>query len=117
MAHTLNLVKVEDHEGDGRCGECGREGLRWIARLSDGSGVGLECSKKLLGYRPGPKTYDWVAHFLPVAEYHDYGNTYVLWRHKTGKETRETLNGHLVAVGGCAQEWVERGWLPAAEHA
>ncbi|ADA84007.1 hypothetical protein SCOOT17C_79 [Mycobacterium phage Scoot17C] len=54
-AAKLELVKVEDHEGTGECPACGRTGLRWICVMNDGSRAGVECAKKLLGYRPAPQ--------------------------------------------------------------
>ena len=108
---TLTLSKIEDREGFGACGECGREGLRWIATLSDGSTVGLECSKKVLGFKPAPKTYNWVPDFRPVAEFNDCGNVHVMWQHREGSATRETLNGNLVQIGGVATKWRQRGWV------
>ena len=108
---TPHLVKVEDHEGTGTCGACDREGLRWVCILSDGSRIGTECAKKLMGWKMAPKAYNWVADFEPVAEFVEYGATYVLWQYKRGAQTRETRNGHLVAVGGRREEWKRMGWL------
>ena len=65
---TVTLVKIEDHEGNGECRECGRTGLRWIATLSDGTHVGTECAKQILGWKPTPKTYTWVADFTAIAK-------------------------------------------------
>ncbi|AVO21288.1 hypothetical protein SEA_TRYPO_79 [Mycobacterium phage Trypo] len=72
-AAKLELVKVEDHEGTGECPACGRTGLRWICVMNDGSRAGVECAKKLLGYRPAPKHYNWVPEFTAVAEYVEAG--------------------------------------------
>lgn len=110
---TLTIARIDDHEGDGDCSNCGRTGLRWIATLSDGTKVGLECAKKILGFRPAPQKYQWIADFTPIAEYVEYGSTYVLWKHKVGNGTRETRDGVLVSVGGCRNDWIRRGWLPA----
>lgn len=107
---TIKLHKIEDYEGHGICRECGREGLRWIATLSDGSQVGLECSKRVLGFKPAPKAYNWLADFRPVAEFNDCGNLHVMWQHKAGTATRETLNGNLVQIGGVSAKWQQRGW-------
>lgn len=112
--HTVTLARVEDREGEGTCAACGREGLRWIAILSDGTGVGLECAKRVLGFRPAPASYNWIADFTAVAEHHDYAVVYVLWQHKRGNATRETRNGALTQVGGVRAEWARRGWLSAA---
>jgi hypothetical protein len=107
---TLTMERIDDCEGDGTCGACGREGLRWVVTLSDGSRVGLECAKKLVGFRPAPHTYNWVADYEPVAEYRDGRDVFVMWQHKTRNITRETLNGHLHSVGGVRSDWQRRGW-------
>lgn|SRR5574342_47012 len=111
MTTTLVISKIEDREFEGECGECGRHGLRWVAILSDGSAVGLECAKRVLGYRPAPATYQWVSDFEPVAEHTEHAQTWVMWQRKGGTATRETLNGRLVAVGGVRADWLKRGWL------
>jgi hypothetical protein len=107
----LHIVKIEDHEGDGTCTACGREGLRWIVTLSDGTQVGTECTKRVTGAKPAPKSYTWVGDFRIVAEHDEYGTSYVLWQHKDGRETRETRDGTLTAVGGIRQAWAWRGWI------
>jgi hypothetical protein len=116
MTQTVHMVKIEDHEGEGRCGACQREGLRWIVTMSDGSQVGTECAKRVMGYKPAPKSYAWVADYQPVAEHTEcpaskYAATYVLWQHKAGTKTIETRNGVLQAVGGVRQAWERKGWL------
>jgi hypothetical protein len=60
MGNKLHAVKVEDHEGHGICRQCDRENLRWIVTLSDGSTVGTECARTVLGYKPAPASYRWV---------------------------------------------------------
>lgn len=107
----LKLTKIEDREYEGRCGSCGRENLRWIATLSDGTEAGLECTKKLLGYRPTVTNYQWTEHFTAVAEHTESTDVYVLWQAKRGRETRETRNGVLMSVGGARADWQKRGWL------
>lgn len=123
MTTTNHLIRVEDHEGFGTCGHCDREGLRWIAIVSvDGQtvAVGTECAKRVLGWKPTPKSYAWVEHFTVVAEhtepYRMYGSdapttTYTLWQHRNGTATRETTNGVLTSIGGVRREWTDRGWL------
>lgn len=108
---TVTISRIDDHEGEGDCSSCGRTGLRWIATLSDGAAVGLECAKKVLGWKPAPADYNWIADFTPIAEYVEYDSTYVLWQHKTRNQTRETRNGTLVSVGGCRADWTKQGWL------
>jgi hypothetical protein len=106
----IRIVKIEDFEGYGCCSSCGREDLRWIATLSDGTQVGMECAKRILGFRPSPKAYNWVSDFRPVAEHTEHGSTYVMWQHKTCNQTRETRDGVLVSVGGIRQDWRRHGW-------
>ena len=110
-AVTLTVAKIEDYEGSGHCTLCGRENLRWICTLTDGTKVGTECAKKVLGWKPQPKNYQWIGDFRIAAEHVEYGTTFVMWQHKTGRETRETRDGGLTAVGGVRQDWTRRGWL------
>jgi hypothetical protein len=107
----ITVTRYEDHEGDGTCATCGREGLRWIVRLSDGSGVGTECAKAVLGHKPAPKDYNWIADYIAVASVVAYGETMVLWQHRTGSQTRETRNGQLSQIGGARKQWEKEGWL------
>lgn len=112
-ATTPTLWKIEDHEGHGECSACPKTGLRWVATLSDGSTVGLECAKKMIGYRPAPTAYNWINDFEAIAEHHGIGSLYVLWRHKTRNQTRETRNGALTSIGGAHAEWLKEGWITA----
>lgn len=107
----IHIAKIEDHEGDGRCGSCGRENLRWVATLSDGSQVGLECAKKVIGFKPAPIEYSWIGDYEIVAEHVEYGRTHVLWQRKGGNATRETRGGVVVSVGGVRARWIADGWL------
>ena len=108
---TIRIAKIEVFEGTGECSACGRVGLRWIATLTDGTRVGLECAKKILGFKPAPTKYRWVEDFQIIAEHGEYGEHHALWRHKSGGQTRETVNGVLIRVGGCQTAWEKRGWL------
>ena len=107
----LHIIKVEDHEGNGYCGACGRENLKWIVTLSDGSEIGTECAKKTLGMTVSPANHKWVSDFTAIAEHNDFDVTYVLWQHNTSSATRETRNGHLTIIGGVRKTWTDRGWL------
>ena len=109
MAIKPRIVKIEDHEGNGHCQQCGRENLRWIATLTDGTRVGTECAKAIIGFKPAPKTYTWVTGFTPVAEHTEVDTVWVLWRSENGR-TALTLNGALWQMGGCDKEWTKRGW-------
>lgn len=109
---TVRLEWVEDREGDGDCQSCGRTGLRWIAVLSDGSHVGVECAKRALGFKPTPKSYVWAKSFRPAREHRDGDAVFVLWERKDGRPgDRETCNGNLIAAGGVAETWRRRGWI------
>lgn len=106
------LIRIEDHEGSGSCSACQREGLRWIAVLTDGSRVGLECMKRITGRsKPQPVHYEWLGGFELVAEYDDYGHHFALWQSKSSSATRTTQNGSLVAIGCQREAWAARGWL------
>jgi hypothetical protein len=110
-AATITISRIDDTGSDGECSSCGRTGLRWIATLSDGTVVGLECAKQILGFRPAPKTYNWIADFTAVAEHVEHEDTWVLWQHKTGTQTRDTRNGVLMNIGGARTDWTRKGWL------
>ena len=111
LTAKILLVRVDDREGNGRCGACQREGLRWICVLSDGTEVGTECAKAALGYKPTPKTYAWVSDYTAVAERTEGSAVWTLWQAKNNSTTRETLNGNLRSIGGCRQAWERNGWL------
>lgn len=116
MTTAPELIRIEDHEGDGTCSACGREGLRWIAIVRDDSrtfGVGVECAKSVLGWKPAPKSYQWISDFRPIAEHDDCGAAFVLWQHKTRNVTAATRSGNLHQMGGARQEWQRRGWIAA----
>lgn len=103
----LHITKFEDHEGDGRCGHCGREGLRWIAVLSDGSKCGTECAKRVLGYAPAPKSFNWIAGCEVIAEHADKWTTSVVYRNAAGR-TFLAENGVLMVIGGGLAEFERR---------
>lgn len=108
----VTLVKIEDHEGTGECSACPKKGLRWVATMSDGMRVGLECAKKIMGYKITPDNYKWTADFVQVAEHRSGTDVYVLWTRKDGKaKTVGTQNGVLYSVGGTRKEWIADGWL------
>ena len=111
MTNTLTITKIEDHEGNGHCGHCDRDNLRWICTLTDGTQVGTECAKKILGWKPSPKNYQWISDFQIVAEHIEADTTFVMWQQKDGRETRETRNGGLVSIGGIRSDWTKRGWI------
>jgi hypothetical protein len=96
---TLHITRYEDHEYDGTCGTCGREGLRWIVVLSDGSRVGVECTKRVLGWKPAPRDYTWVAGMTVAAEATRYGATFAVWAPATGHRFIVTQDGRPVASG------------------
>ena len=98
------IAKIEDHEGFGRCSECEREGLRWIVVLSDGTSVGTECAKRVLGHSVTPKSYSWMTGFSAVAEHVTKFETAVLYRNDKGR-TALAINGVLQSMGGGAREF------------
>ncbi len=105
---TIQIVKVEDREGNGECSACGRTGLRWTVIVSDGTAVGTECSKKILGIKISPRDYQWTRDYQPVDErISDGGNHEVLWQHKTRNLTALSVNGTLTLVGGARKEWTQ----------
>lgn len=105
------IQDTSDHDEPGTCGECGRQGLRWVAILSTGAAVGLECAKPILGYKPQPKSYNWLADFTAVARYQEGDALHILYQHRTGTATRSTTNGSTTLVGGARAAWTQRGWL------
>lgn len=109
---NVHLTKIEDHEGGGTCGHCGREGLRWIAVLSDGSRWGTACAKKVLGVvSPSPRNLEWASKYVPVAEHVEGDVTFVMWQQKRGWQTIQTRNGYMTTVGGVRREWERKGWV------
>lgn len=104
----LHIEKIEDYEGGGFCSACQKDNLRWIVTLSDGQKIGTECAKKALGYAPKPAAYSWIKDYKPIREYKDKWETAVVWKHKTGTNTRLTVNGHLQMTGGGLQEFERR---------
>lgn len=111
-ATKLHITLIEDYEFEGECSSCNRSGLRWVATLSDGTKVGLECAKKILGYRPKTDVYAWINDFKLVGTHTEGTVTYGLWQHKLNpRATRETYNGHLNQVGGVRNDWERRGWI------
>ena len=98
MAATVTVAYVTDHEGDGTCYVCGREGLRWIVTLSDGSSAGVECVKKLLGWKPAVKSYSWVAGCTRTeTAVNRHGQTIALWQ--KGRTFTVSVDGHPVLSG------------------
>lgn len=117
MSAKPEIVKVEDHEGTGECLHCGREGIRWIVVLSDGSRVGLSCARKAMGYRVAPKQYNWIPDFVVYAEIEERGVFHRLWHHKDQPRlVRWTINLGVQAIGDrrfIEDGWRQRGWLTA----
>lgn len=106
----LHVVRVEDHEGSGECANCPRTGLRWMVLLSDGSKVGTECAKRLLGWKITPKSYGWVKNYKVIAEHTESGQTWTLYQHVAGERTVSTLNGALMTIGGARADWERMGF-------
>lgn len=100
----LHITKVEDHEGHGRCGQCGREGLRWIAILSDGTSCGTECAQRVLGRTLNPKSLTWIAGTTVIAEHTTKWDTAIVYQAPGGR-TLLAINGYLQTNGGGLQQF------------
>ena len=105
MRETVTVVKVEDHEYEGTCGACGKEGVRWVVTLSDGSRVGGECAKKLLGWAPTAKKFSWVTGLTPLVEEMIDGEAIVVWANQTRTRGGISINGHPQMFGPL--EWIK----------
>lgn len=107
---ALTVSHISDEDGFGTCAACDREGLRWLVHFNgDHLPVGLECAKRVLGFRPTPKTYNWMQGFTPTrtlveAEGTRHQVTWVLYTNAQGR-TASTRNGNLQAMGGAAQSY------------
>lgn len=110
---AITVWKIEDHEGDGVCQECGKEGLRWVTFLSDGSRVGGECAKRIMGWKPTAKSHSWVTGLHAVAEGRVSPTQHaVLWSDADGKRGAISINGNAQSQGSFA--WCEQqfaGWV------
>lgn len=119
MSSKITVVRVEDHEYDGTCGMCGKEGVRWMVVLDDGSQVGGECAKKILGWAPTSKKFSWVTGMTPVisASGRMDGNVTV-WKHENGVRGAISVNGHPQTFGPI--EWIfaqyAKTWAPYMEQ-
>ncbi len=97
----LTVWRVEDHEGNGECQRCGKTGLRWVAYLSDGSRVGGECAKRLLGWAPTRKGFSWVTGLFVVAEGSMSASQRVtLWSDEAGYRGVVSVNANACFAGG-----------------
>jgi hypothetical protein len=106
---TLTAVKVENCEGDGECSRCNRTGLIWVVTLSDGTRVGGECAKILLGWKPTKASHSWVTGMTATAEKTVGARHIVLW--VKGNRAAMAINGHLQTSGGV--EWVTKEYTAA----
>lgn len=97
MSSRPTIIKVLDREDNGRCQECARENIRWVAVLSDGSTVGSECAKKITGQVFIPANYSWVTGATEVAATVDCDTTWVMWTR--GTRAYLAANGILKSVG------------------
>ena len=100
-AAKVTVKWVENCEGDGTCLACGREGLTWVVVLSDGSRVGVECAKPILGFKPAPKSYVWSRDFTGRGfTVNGGGQTVRVWERNDGRAFALTVDGVLVSSGG-----------------
>ena len=103
-AQEIMVLKVTDYEYEGTCSACGKEGVRWIVSLSDGSHVGGECAKKILGWAPTPKTFSWVTGMTAIVEEIIDGQSVVVWQDQGATRGAISVNGHLQQSGSV--NWV-----------
>lgn len=101
---TVEVVEVQDHEGFGVCGHCGREGLRWIVVLSDGTSLGSGCMKKVLGWNVAPKKIQWAAGYEKSL---DLAENLALYTHKARPEFGVIARGPFLQASG-PTEWLRR---------
>jgi hypothetical protein len=93
-AARVTVMFVEDCEGDGTCLACGREGLRWILVLSDGSRVGSECAKAILG------SYTWINDYTALGyTVNPQGECVRVWKHKRANAFALTVDGVMRLSG------------------
>lgn len=118
MSNDVGVVRIEDAGGTGQCGCCNREGLRWVAVMSDGSFLGTACAKKSVGFVIVSKDVDRLRGFTVVAERRNkFGNgVYVLWHSESLGTYAETFNGKVRRPLGLdiARQWEKDGWIDAA---
>jgi hypothetical protein len=101
MNANPTVVRVEDREYEGTCSMCGKESVRWIVVFDDGSQVGGECAKKILGWTPTAKKFSWVTGMTPVISgQDDCGQNIVVWKSKSGVRGVISVNGHPMTFGG-----------------
>jgi hypothetical protein len=113
---AAQLVRIEDRSGTGTCGCCGREGLRWVYFLTDGTFVGSECAKKIMGHAIEPRSHARLTDFHVIAEHQNkFGVTYLLWEHNLGGYYSETIDGKVKRHGSdeLRKSWTKIGWVAA----
>lgn len=104
---TLTVWRIEDHEGTGECQQCGKTGLRWVTYLSDGSRVGGECAKRIMGWAPTARNFSWLTGMTLVGEASlSPTQCMTLWRSED--EARGVL-----AINGIANQVGPFGWVQA----
>ena len=108
MTNTqITVLKVEDFEGTGECTMCSKTGLRWVVSLSDGSQVGGECAKKIMGWSPSKKSHGWVQGLTAVAERELKGGVLaVLWISEDERVGAVSISGNQNCSGPF--EWAEK---------
>lgn len=109
-ARRTTVSHITDEEGTGTCSACDREGLRWLVHFNqDQLPVGLECAKKVLGFKPAPKTYNWMEGYsltrtIVECEGRPMAVTWNLYTNAAGR-TVSTRNGVLQVIGGAASAY------------
>lgn len=102
--NKVTVIKVTDYEYEGTCTACGKESVRWIVSLSDGSHVGGECAKKILGWAPTAKGFSWVTGMTAIVEEIIEGQSIVVWADESNTSGVISVNGQPQQSG--SMEWV-----------
>jgi hypothetical protein len=76
---TATVSHLIDAEGSGTCQECQRDGLRWIVVLTDGAHLGMECTKRVLGYAVPRKAVQPLAGLTVTETAVRHGETWTLY--------------------------------------
>lgn len=77
-----------------------------MVTLSDGSQVGGECAKKILGWALTAKKFSWVSGLSVAAEHVGAFHSAVLWVNEAGTRGAISLNGHPQTFGPFA--WIQK---------
>lgn len=105
------VLYVENAEGDGHCGHCQRDNLKYVAHMSDGAMVGLSCARKLMGVRITNRDVAWTAGYKVIATRTEGVHFFALWINED-KHVYVTQNGYRTDHGYIhLSKWKNKGWL------